>query len=366
MTVYLVTGGAGFVGSHLVEALAEHNNLVRVVDDLSTGLLENLAGVRDRLELIHGDVNHLDLVRRAMAGVDIVFHQTAPLLAGESAGNSGSAARPPGTDTLNVLIAAREAGVRRVVYASCASVYSGPAGGQRLTESHATFPVAPYGWAKLIGENHCVAFSTVYGLDTIRLRYFDVFGPRQSPSSPGAPVVAVLQAMLAGQRPAVENTTGRVAQDMIYVGDVVYANLLAAQVPRGAGKVFNIGRGRPATLFDVVATANSILGTALQPAPGSVPGPGPQSRLADVTLAEARLGFCASFDLEQGLRRCLAYYQPVGERAEGVPKPRGPTTSEPHRDGSSSSSSSASPAPAGERADPGPGDRATTARMPAP
>jgi UDP-glucose 4-epimerase len=308
MTSCLVTGGAGFIGSHLVEALVSQGHQVRVVDNLSTGNVANLAGVRDRLELIQGDLQHLDVARRATAGVELVFHQAeAPLGQGDSP--RGGDPETAGQATLNLLMAAREAGVRRVLYASCASVYSDPPSGQRLRETDPTFPVSQGGFAKLVGELHCVAFSTAYGLDTIRLRYFDVFGPRQSPAGPGAPVVAILRDLLAGRRPVIEATAGQEPLDLIYVGDVVYANLLAADAPRGAGRVYNVARGRAATLFGVAALANVILGTSIAPAPGGAPAPGQRHWLADVSLAEARLGFCAGTDLEHGLRRCLAYYQ---------------------------------------------------------
>jgi UDP-glucose 4-epimerase len=319
MTCCLVTGGTGFVGSHLVESLVAEGHRVRVIDDLSTGLSTDLAGVAEQVQLFEGDLCNLDVVRDAMAGVEIVFHQAEPAPVGGAGENRENAGRAPGTDVLNVLTAARETGVRRVVYGSCASVYSDPASGRRLRETDPTFPVAPRGFAKLVGELHCVAFTTAYGLDTIRLRYFSVFGPRQPVCSPCAPVRAILEALLAGRRPVLEEATAREAQDLIYVGDVVYANLLAAQVSRGAGSVFNIARGRPATLLEVVAMANHILGTRLQPAlrPGGAPGRG--YRLADVSLAEARLGFCASTDLEQGLRHCLAYYQLRSHPAKGLP-----------------------------------------------
>ena len=328
MTAYLVTGGAGFVGSHLVEALVKRGNTVRVVDNLSTGTRANLAAVRDQVDLIIGDLHDLDLARRALTGMEVVFHQAASM-ASEAAGAEGPTAAPA-TDTFHVLIAAKEAGVRRVVYASCASVY-GEAGripvlaSDPVTESAPTDPSTPRAVAKLIGEQHCVAFTSMYGLDTVRLRYFNVFGPRQSAARPGAEVIAVLEAMLAGQKPVIPEGAGKAAWDMIYVADVVYANLLAADLPRGAGKVFNIGRGRATTLLDIVAAANAILGTAIEPLrPVSKTLPAPL--LADVTFAETHLGLCASTDLEHALRQCLVHYQGKRPPAGNVTGP--PTLSQ--------------------------------------
>jgi UDP-glucose 4-epimerase len=309
MTCYLVTGGAGFIGSHLVEALVKTGNTVRVVDNLTTGAAANLAAVRDRIELVVGDLRELNLVRRAVSGTEIIFHLASDVAA---------AARPPtapATDTLHVLIAAREAGVRRVLYASCASVYGAAAhvsesgqGPLPTPETAPTNPTSPSAVDKLVGEQHCVAFTNLYGLDTVRLRYFPVFGPRQSPAPPGADVIRVLEAMLAGENPLLPHGDDETGWDMIYVEDVIYANLLAADLPRGAGKVFNIGRGRLTTLLDVVAMTNAILGTAIEPVPGPPADPGFAPRLADVALAETYLGHCASTDLEHALRRCIAYF----------------------------------------------------------
>jgi len=333
MTAYLVTGGAGFIGSHLVEGLVRPGNSVRVFDSLTAGTLDNLASVRDQVEVIVGDLHDLDALRRAAAGMEVIYHLAAnpPQRARAEEAHPTAA---PGTGTLHVLIAAKETGVRRVVYASCASVYGDAGSGQRLSESAPTAPAAPDAVEKLIGEQHCVAFTSMYGLDTVRLRYFSVFGPRQSAWSPGAKVIAILEAMLAGTSPMIPEAAAHAPQDIIYVGDVVYANCLAPELPRAAGKVFNIGRGRPTSLLDIVARVNAILGTAIQPVSGKRAEEGAAPLLADVTLAESHLGLCASTDLEHALQLCLAYYKVKHHPPDMIYKPHAPAVREPRPGGS--------------------------------
>jgi UDP-glucose 4-epimerase len=331
MTTYLVTGGAGFIGSHLVEALVQAGNPVRVLDNLTTGTLARLESVRDRIDLRIGDLHDLNFVRAAVAGTEVIFHQAASPAPGSGGTGPDNATVAPGTDTLHVLIAAREAAVRRVVYASCASVYGDTArasegdGLYPITELAPTHPNSAHAVGKLVGEQHCVAFTSMYGLDTVRLRYFNVFGPRQSRARPGADVIAVLEAMLTGQSPRLAEAAAQTPWDLIYVGDVVYANLLAADFPRGAGKVFNIGHGRPTTLADIIAIANDLLGTRLQPIHGPGADPAAVPLLADVTLAETHLGVCASTDLEHALRQCIAYYNVKHHLAEPAFKPHSPS-----------------------------------------
>jgi UDP-glucose 4-epimerase len=322
MTAYLVTGGAGFIGSHVVEALVKPGNTVRVLDNLTTGTLTNLASLCDQVEVIVGDLHNLALVRSACEGIEVVFHlaaQTAP-----EPTDASDPPAPPATDTLHVLIAAKETGVRRVIYASCASVYGDPGAAQRVTESAPTTPATALGVSKLIGEQHCVAFTSMYGLDTVRLRYFNVFGPRQPARGRGPNLLALIEAMLAGCSPVIPKSMGQKTWDLSYVGDVVYANLLAAELPRGAGKVFNIGRGRPTTLLDVVSMVNTLLGTHLEPVSEGLGETGPEPFLADVSLAETFLGLCPSTDLEHALRQCVAYYRMKHHPADGVYRPHDP------------------------------------------
>jgi UDP-glucose 4-epimerase len=217
------------------------------------------------------------------------------------------------TGTLNVLEACRRAGVRRLVYAASSSAYGGAAGAARR-ETHPVRPLSPYAAAKLSGEHYCAAFHYVYGLQTVRLRYFNVFGPRQSPAGPYAAVIPLfLRAMLDGQRPVIYGD-GRQSRDFTFVADVVQANLLAAAAPRVAGKVYNIACGRRASLLGLVDRINSLLGMSIRPVhQGARPGDVRHSQ-ADISRAQAELGFCPCTDLTQGLRRCLDYHTSNGKR----------------------------------------------------
>ena len=307
MPISLVTGGAGFIGSHLVEALLAHGQQVRVLDDFSSGTPANLPQANGRLEILRADTSDPVAVSRACEGIDYVFHLAIPSPAAYSAGMPVE--RWAGTtDTLNVLAAAHQAHVKRVIYSSCESVY-GPAMVRALTESDPTLPLSPYALAKLTGEQQCVAFSAVFGLETVRLRYSNVFGPRQlRPGANTAAIMEVLKAMLLGQRPIIEGD-GQEPQDCIYVGDVAHANILAAEARRVSGKVYNIARGRSTTLNEVVATINRLLDTDLKPAYARRMSLGQGTRLTDIARAEADLGFCPGTDLEQGLQQCIHYYQ---------------------------------------------------------
>ncbi len=306
MTVCLVTGGAGFLGSHIVEALVARDFVVRVLDNFSTGDLANLAQVRHKVELLFGDVSDLGVVREASKGVDWVFHQANPEVGHMwAAPQAGVYSRETGT--LHVLIAAHESHVKRVIFASSSLVYE-PSATAR-SEEGPTVPATAYGIASLTGEQQCAVFTSNYGLETVRLRYFNVFGPRQPAGSPyGNVVLNILKAMLLGRRPVIRGD-GRQAQDLIYVDDVVHANLLAAAAPRVSGKAYNVGSGLPSTALEVVDTINRILKTQMQPFHTPL---GPEedfhNRVANMARAEEDLGFCPSTSVEQGLRRWIDSY----------------------------------------------------------
>jgi UDP-glucose 4-epimerase len=314
MAVCLITGGAGFLGSHLAEGLLARGHAVRVLDDFSTGSLENLAAVENRVELFRGPVEDLALVRAAAAGAEFVFHLAPPKIAPEASASDPAAVGVGWVGTLHVLTAARDAGVRRVVYASSCQVYGQPGDSPRR-EEETPQPLSPYALAKLAGERQCVGFAGLYGLETVRLRYFSVYGPRQPVAGPYTATVAqLLHNMMAGRRPVV---SGRLLGqlDLIYVDDAVHAAWLAATTPRAAGRVYNVGGGRPRTFLDVVAVLNGLLGTQLQPLLVFT-GPGEGfSHLADTHRAEVDLGFCPAIDLDKGLRRCVEFSKAQTQRA---------------------------------------------------
>jgi UDP-glucose 4-epimerase len=304
MAKCLVTGGAGFIGSHLVEALVEQGHAVRVLDNFSTGSRENLAAVRPRIEVMEADLTDLDAVRAAVRGVEVVFHQGALASVPRSVADPLATHQVCATGTLHVLMAAREAGARRVVYAASSSAY-GASTRLPKNETDPTLPLSPYAVAKLAGEQYCAAFSEVYGLETVRLRYFNVFGPRQSPDSPYAAVIPLfLQAMLAGRSPVIHGD-GLQSRDFTFVADVVQANLLAAEAPGVRGKVYNIACGNRTSLLELVAKINDLLGTAIRPVHDAArPGDVRHSQ-ADISQVRQDLGYAPRTDMVHGLRRCL-------------------------------------------------------------
>ncbi|MFL5244732.1 MAG: SDR family oxidoreductase [Gemmataceae bacterium] len=307
MSISLVTGGAGFIGSHLVEALLARGKKVRVLDNFSTGDRANLQDVRDQIEVIDGDITEPDTVRAAMRGVDFVFHQAALASVPRSVADPLATHRACVDGTLNVLMAAREARVRRLVYAASSSAYGDS---ERLPkrESDPTAPRSPYAVSKLAGEHYCAAFFNVYGLETVRLRYFNVFGPRQAPDSPYAAVVPVfIRAMLAGRSPTLHGD-GLQSRDFTYIDDVIQANLLAAEAPGVGGRLYNVACGRRTTLLEIVERLNALLTTKIKPThtearPGDV-----RHSQADITQAQEELGYTPRMDVARGLKKCVEYY----------------------------------------------------------
>jgi UDP-N-acetylglucosamine/UDP-N-acetyl-alpha-D-glucosaminouronate 4-epimerase len=308
MSLCLVTGGAGFIGSHLVDGLLESGHSVRVIDNLSTGNLANLAHVRDRIEMMEGDITNAKRVESAMRGVELVFHQAALASVPRSVADPVSTNRVCVDGTLNVLLAARDAKVKRVVYAASSSAY-GASASLPKRETDLTLPLSPYAVAKLAAEHYCAAFTEVYGLETVRLRYFNIFGPRQPPDSPYAAVIPLFfEAMLAGRNPVIYGD-GQQSRDFTYVADAVQANLRAGTAPKASGKVYNVACGSRTSLLELVSKINALLGTKLypiheKPRPGDV-----KHSQADITPAKTELGYVPQFDIDQGLQKCFEYFR---------------------------------------------------------
>jgi UDP-glucose 4-epimerase len=305
MSVCLVTGGAGFIGSHLVEALVAQNHKVRVLDNFATGKMSNLDAVIDDLEVVDGDVTDLEVVSKAMQNVELVFHYAALCPSMTKTNDSLQIHHVGTTGTLHVLQAAHEAQVQRVIFAGSSIIYRSDDHLARK-ETDPTTTRSLYSIAKLTAEDYCVAFGHMYGLETIRLRFFNVFGPRLTPDNPnGGDLARLLLNMQSGRRPLLLGD-GTQTRDYTYINDVVQANLLAADAPRVSGKAYNIGTGQPTSLLDLVGMINQALGTSLSPLYDPAPLDGPKDLFADIVQAQTELGFCPCTNLARDLKSCLA------------------------------------------------------------
>ena len=304
----LVTGGAGFIGSHLVEALVKRGDAVRVLDNLSTGRAENLAAVSRAIELVEGDIRDRDTVRDATQGVDRVFHQAALVSVPLSVKDPTTTFAINVDGTLNLLEAARQAGVRSFVFASSSAVY-GDLPGLPKTETSAVNPISPYGLSKYIDEQYAKLYSQLYGLQTVGLRYFNVYGPRQDPSSPYSGVISIFIERLLANAPATIYGGGQQTRDFIYVSDVVQANLLAAECAAASDQVFNISRNEAHTILQLWETLQLLVGTALTPQFGAERQGDVRHSRASFEKARGILGFEPEIDLAVGLRRTLAWYR---------------------------------------------------------
>ncbi|TWU20860.1 SDR family oxidoreductase [Bythopirellula polymerisocia] len=304
----LVTGGAGFIGSHITSALVERGDKVRVLDNLCAGKRENLTHLGDAVELIEGDVADPRATAAAVEGMDLIFHQAALASVPRSVTAPLDTNAACVTGTVTLLDAARKSGVRRLVYAGSSSAY-GNTPQPAKTEQDLPAPLSPYAAAKLAAEYYCQAFTETFGLETVTIRYFNVFGPRQDPTSEYSAVIPIfVSLMLQGKRPTIYGD-GLQSRDFTYVADIVRGNLLAAESQAAVGKSINVATGKQFTLLDLVAAINRVLGTAIEPIfadprPGDV-----RESLADTTLAQKLLKFESQISFDEGLELSIDYYR---------------------------------------------------------
>jgi UDP-N-acetylglucosamine/UDP-N-acetyl-alpha-D-glucosaminouronate 4-epimerase len=300
----LVTGGAGFIGSHIAQALLDRGERVRILDNFSTGQASNLDTLRGDVEVMHADLRDMNAVRVAMEDVDVVFHEAAVASVPESIADPVTTLDVNVIGTQHVLLAARDSGVRRVVFASSCALY----GERPELPSHEALlpdPLSPYAVHKLTGEALCGVFTRTFGLETVVLRYFNVFGPRQDPASDYAAAIPKLARALAqGARPVVFGD-GEQTRDFVYVENVAQANLLAADAPKAAGQVINIGSGASISINEMLRVAADLLGVPLdpdyrEPRTGDV-----RHSRADIARAQALLGYAPSVGFRDGLARTL-------------------------------------------------------------
>ena len=309
MNSYLVTGGAGFIGSNIAAALVERGERVRVADDFSTGTRDNLAGFRDDIELLEGDLADLDFTRYAVQGIDYVIHQAAIPSVPRSIDDPIRNNRSGVVATLNLLVAARDEGVTRMTYASSSSVYGEALDGLPKREDMLPMPLSPYGVSKLAAEQYCLSFYTVYGFEVVALRYFNVFGLHQDPGSEYAAVVPRFIIALLGQESPIIFGDGEQTRDFTYVDNVVAANLHALTHPNAPGQIFNIAMGQANSINQLAAALVDLTGISLDPR-YTDPRPGEiRHSHADVSKAMQMMGFQPQISFEEGLRRSIEWYR---------------------------------------------------------
>jgi UDP-glucose 4-epimerase len=304
MAVYLVTGGAGFIGAHIAETLFRRGDCVRVLDNFSTGKRANLAQLPE-VEVIEGDIRDTDVIGQAMAGVDYVIHQAALVSVTQSMADPSTTHAVNATGTLNLLTAAREAGVKRFVLASTCAVY-GDNGDLPLKETSAPRPLSPYAASKLIGEVYCQLYHRAFGVPAVCLRYFNVYGPRQDPNGEYAAVIPkFLQRIKQGLPPTIYGD-GLQTRDFVYVSDIVRANLLACELEEAAGQVFNVAGGRAVSLLELAAALNELCQTHFTPRLEPARAGDIRHSRGDGTRLAAALGFRPAISLMDGLRQMLS------------------------------------------------------------
>ena len=307
MAFYLVTGGAGFIGSHLAEELVRRGEQVRVVDSLITGKRDNLAHISG-VEFIEGDLADFEVAQRSVDGVDYVLHQAAIPSVPRSVEDPITSNRANIDASLNVLVAARDAKVRRVVYAGSSSAYGNTPTLPKI-ETMPTAPLSPYALQKLVAEQYCRMFTELYGLETVTIRYFNVFGPRQDPSSPYSGVISLfIRALSEGRRPTIYGDGGQ-TRDFTYVANVVDGVLRACQAPGAGGEVINVATGGRVSLNQLFDALRRLTGATVEPTYAETRAGDVRDSQADITKARRILGYEPSVSLEQGLANTVAWFR---------------------------------------------------------
>jgi nucleoside-diphosphate-sugar epimerase len=307
MAQYLVTGGAGFIGSHLCEELVRRGEHVRVVDSLITGKRENLAHL-PQVEFIHGDLAELDVARRAVQGIEYVLHQAAIPSVPRSVADPVTSNRANIDASINLLVAARDAGIRRMVYAGSSSAY-GNSETLPKVETMPTAPLSPYALQKLVAEQYCRMFTDLYGFETVTIRYFNVFGPRQDPSCPYSGVISLfISALCDGRRPTIFGD-GEQTRDFTYVANVVDGVLRACHAPNAKGEVINVATGGRISLNQLFETVKSKVGSQLQPVYSDPRAGDVRDSQADIGKAKRLLGYSPIVSFDEGLGRTVAWYR---------------------------------------------------------
>ena len=307
--ITLVTGGAGFIGSHLAAAMSAAGGRVRILDDLSTGHRENLEEIGGDVEFVQGSVADQELLPKVLENVELIFHEAAIPSVPRSVEAPRNTHIASVDGTFSLLLAAKEAGVKRVVYAASSSAY-GDQPTLPKVEHMSPDPLSPYAVAKLVGEYYCRVFTRVYGLETVSLRYFNVFGPRQHPGSPYSGVVSrFISALMNDERPQIFGD-GEQSRDFTYIDNVVGANLSAASAPNAPGKVINVANGERVTLNQLLEELKQITGRTDVTAEYHEPRVGDvRHSLADITMARELLGYESKVDLRSGLQRTLDWWK---------------------------------------------------------
>ncbi|MBI5239223.1 MAG: SDR family oxidoreductase [Elusimicrobia bacterium] len=305
--LWLVTGGAGFIGSNIAEALVRRGERVRILDNLSTGKPEHMASFRGRVEFVRGDIRDLSDCRRAAKGAAYVIHQAALRSVPKSVDDPTGSHDSNSTGTLNMLIAAREAKAGRFVYASSSSVY-GDAKVFPEREDHLPRPISPYAAQKLAGEHYAMLFCRTYGLETVSLRYFNVFGPRQDPESLYSAVIPKFMEQAYMGLPLEVHSDGKQSRDFTHVANVVEANLLAAVTKKGVGENFNIANGKCYSLLDIIAVLSDIVGRRLERRHSPMRKGDVRKTSADISKARRLLGYKPVMGVEAGLRDTWSYF----------------------------------------------------------